>query len=201
MNCVIFYLSSLDKSQIRQNKKMNENYASAAGNLSCLFPSIEEIHRFEYEGSGLERKVSNGLIPDSAGITCYFEKFYAIAEGNALTIFELAEEDGESSSNIIAEIEFDNPLTLMQWDVSGQCLALSDDHGVIHLVKQSGTLLFSKQVFSGNLVRSPKFRLLLISVFAHSDDRSSYSRIAVHWRESLLAVIVRCPFQWKFSCD
>ena len=127
---------------------MNENYSSVAASLSCLFPSIEEVHRFEYEGSSVTQHLSQ----DSVGISCYFEDFYAVAEGNALTIFEFKDKDGDAISDIIAEIEFDNVLKFLQWDISGQCLALSDDQGIIHLVNRGGLLLFSKQVFSGEIL-------------------------------------------------
>lgn len=127
---------------------MNENYSSAAASLSCLFPSIEEVHRFEYEGSSVTCPHPS---QDSVGISCYFEDFYAVAEGNALTIFQFTDKDGDAISDIIAEIEFDNVLKFLQWDISGRCLALSDDQGIIHLVNRNGLLLFSKQVFSGEI--------------------------------------------------
>lgn len=126
---------------------MKESFVSFATSLPCLFPSVEECIRFEYDTSNFHENNENQEA--WKGIYVVFGNSYALIEGNVLTLFQVSYSEEEWVAETITSMEFENALSSINWDLSGNCLALSDAKGVIHLVSKSGLLLFSKSLFSG----------------------------------------------------
>jgi hypothetical protein len=134
---------------------MKESFTSFASNLPCLFPSIEESFRVDYDASEQTEEISDY----GKGFYTFSEDNVALIEGNVLTIFQLTKNDDDWSSEMLGSMEFEHSLNLVSWDLSGSCLAVSDSKGIIHLITKSGTLLFSKPLFSGNQIYSSTFLL------------------------------------------
>jgi hypothetical protein len=127
---------------------MKESFTSFASKLPCLFPSIEESFRVDYDASEQTEETSDY----GKGFYTFSEDNVALIEGNVLTIFQLTKNDDDWGSEVLGSMEFEHSLNLVSWDLSGSCLAVSDSKGIIHLITKSGTLLFSKQLFSGNQI-------------------------------------------------
>jgi hypothetical protein len=176
---------------------MFQNYSSYASSLPCLFPALEEIIRIEYEGS----EIIGLLSENSKRKYANADNYYAVAEGNLLTIVHIVHNEEEVDSEIVSEIEFENELALVSWDVTGGCLALCDSGNTIHLVRRTGLLLFSKQVFSG--MECPYcsfidhlFTFAPVSMFLFSRFWRFHCRVAFFWRDFIITVIMCISFKW-----
>lgn len=119
-------------------------YSHYCTKLPCLFPSLEDVCKIDID------LLENPDKPDN-GAYSMFKNFQAVIFRNSLTIFELNNLNivGKScQEEILCEIEFDSNLTHVAWDTTGQCLAVVDIEGNVHLTKVDGTVFFSRKVFT-----------------------------------------------------
>ena len=118
--------------------------------LPSLFPIQEELCKIEYD--------TTEDFGSDPGCSAVYNNVVAVICGNALTIMQSPKqklssfEEDNNEEIVLAEMEFENLLTNLTWDVTGKCLVIADLSGTIHIVKIDGTVLFSKKVFPGTLL-------------------------------------------------
>lgn len=120
-----------------------QSFSSFSSNLPTLFPGIEELSKLEYESRGNYSSCTDSYL--SLSDSCL-----AVTCNEVLFLGKLCEEESNSLSfDVSGEIEFDNALTLVEWDITKNLAAVCSVDGTIHLVKLDGTILLSKKLTRG----------------------------------------------------
>lgn len=115
--------------------------------LPTLFPGIEELSTNEHDWKSHMENVSD--ISKEKLLAISGENFAVIL--NTLLIFGRFPkvQNDFSDLEILSEVEFEENLNFVTWDTDGNCVAVSDVKGHIHLVKVDGTVMLSKPLSSG----------------------------------------------------
>jgi hypothetical protein len=120
-----------------------QNFTHFSCILPTLFPGIEELCSNEDEWK------SHSDIGDEKLLAISGDYFAVIL--NTLLIFGRfpTVQNDFSDLEILSEVEFEDKLNFVTWDTDGNCVAVSDVKGHIHLVKVDGTVMLSKPLSSG----------------------------------------------------
>lgn len=113
--------------------------------LPALFPIVEDCCRVQED-----RDPNESAERFSIG-HCFASQNLVLADGPALTFASWVSGTGPiaQDADIQSAIEFESPITNVVWDLDGLCTAVCDAGGTLHLVKQDGSILLSKQVLAG----------------------------------------------------
>lgn len=127
-----------------------QNFTHFSCILPTLFPGIEELCANEHEWKLHMENVSDASKEKLLAIN---EDYFAIIFNTLLIFgkFPTAQSDF-SDLEIISEVEFEEELNFVSWDIDGNCVSVSDVGGHIHLVKVDGTIILSKPLFSGTKI-------------------------------------------------
>lgn len=74
-------------------------------------------------------------------------KFIAVTIQHTLSVYNI--DLSINNHETLFEIEFDENILCITWDVTESCLILGDASGSLHLITCDGNLLFSKKVING----------------------------------------------------
>ncbi|RYG68321.1 hypothetical protein EON64_05440 [archaeon] len=128
--------------------------------VPALFPILENVGSFSVDTANV---LSTRISEDDELVCCYgiSEKAVALTFGASLLLAnrENAQHDQKTSvesdsslhstsefASVQAEIEFEHALSSIAWDTLGNCLAVYDSGGTVHLLKRDGSIAFSKKI-------------------------------------------------------